>query len=273
MRPLSPHSGKVRTPSDRHFVSLLWTYVLCAEHLSPTSHTPVQTQSAVPTPTNTHRRTRSSSLPIAADVATERAKARRRRGAKNSVDWSSSSSPSSPNATQSNSHVTPLSQFQLLTLHQLNLPRPAFLSSNSSSRLWGHAAPKRNFNGSHSSQSSTASNLYTPSLSPPIGLATLKELDLGEILRNPQLRHDIVFDPVSFIHDKLISKNRELTRQALPRTSSFDQILIVVQEGRRKSRLPNDIGPLLSVRLLRDVAALFSAIVETSFPASALVRA
>lgn len=33
------------------------------------------------------------------------------------------------------------------------------------------------------------------SLSPPITKATLRELDLHEILRNPQLRHDSVFDP------------------------------------------------------------------------------
>lgn len=32
-------------------------------------------------------------------------------------------------------------------------------------------------------------------LSPPITRSTLRELDLSEILRNPQLRHDSVFDP------------------------------------------------------------------------------
>ncbi|KAK4050981.1 Protein SOSEKI 1 [Microbotryomycetes sp. JL201] len=38
--------------------------------------------------------------------------------------------------------------------------------------------------------------IITPtSLSPPITKATLRELDLTEILRNPQLRHDSVFDP------------------------------------------------------------------------------
>ncbi|OVF11092.1 hypothetical protein A9F13_01g05489 [Clavispora lusitaniae] len=34
----------------------------------------------------------------------------------------------------------------------------------------------------------------TPSL-PPINLQSLKEIDLHEILKNPQLRHDILFDP------------------------------------------------------------------------------
>ncbi|KAM0790105.1 hypothetical protein ACM66B_005432 [Microbotryomycetes sp. NB124-2] len=38
--------------------------------------------------------------------------------------------------------------------------------------------------------------VITPtSLSPPITKSTLRELDLTEILRNPQLRHDSVFDP------------------------------------------------------------------------------
>ncbi|PWN45448.1 hypothetical protein IE81DRAFT_344752 [Ceraceosorus guamensis] len=37
--------------------------------------------------------------------------------------------------------------------------------------------------------------LYTPSLNPPITRHTLRELDLCEILKNPQLRHDVVFDP------------------------------------------------------------------------------
>jgi hypothetical protein len=37
-------------------------------------------------------------------------------------------------------------------------------------------------------------SIFFPSLHPPITRQTLKELDLHEILKNPQLRHDIVFD-------------------------------------------------------------------------------
>lgn len=37
-------------------------------------------------------------------------------------------------------------------------------------------------------------SVFLPSLHPPITRQTLKELDLHEILKNPQLRHDIVFD-------------------------------------------------------------------------------
>ncbi|KAJ7670235.1 T-complex protein 11-domain-containing protein [Mycena rosella] len=36
---------------------------------------------------------------------------------------------------------------------------------------------------------------HIPSLQPPINRSTLKELDLDVIIRNPQLRHDLLFDP------------------------------------------------------------------------------
>lgn len=36
----------------------------------------------------------------------------------------------------------------------------------------------------------------TPVPFPPINLQGLKEIDLQEILKNPQLRHDIIFDPL-----------------------------------------------------------------------------
>ncbi|GAA5935618.1 hypothetical protein JCM3775_003367 [Rhodotorula graminis] len=38
-------------------------------------------------------------------------------------------------------------------------------------------------------------SLSAISLAPPVTKTTLRELDLNEILRNPQLRHDVVFDP------------------------------------------------------------------------------
>ncbi|GAA5851632.1 hypothetical protein JCM9279_002522 [Rhodotorula babjevae] len=38
-------------------------------------------------------------------------------------------------------------------------------------------------------------SLSAISLAPPVTKTTLRELDLHEILRNPQLRHDVVFDP------------------------------------------------------------------------------
>ncbi|KAG6814260.1 hypothetical protein H0H92_015375 [Tricholoma furcatifolium] len=37
--------------------------------------------------------------------------------------------------------------------------------------------------------------IHIPSLQPPVNRQTLKELDLDVILRNPQLRHDLLFDP------------------------------------------------------------------------------
>ena len=45
-----------------------------------------------------------------------------------------------------------------------------------------------------SSTSSSSSSQAIPPL-PPINLHSLKEIDLHEILKNPQLRHDILFDP------------------------------------------------------------------------------
>ncbi|GAC77252.1 hypothetical protein PANT_25d00053 [Moesziomyces antarcticus T-34] len=43
--------------------------------------------------------------------------------------------------------------------------------------------------------SSRSRSTFTPTLHPPITRHTLRELDLLEILKNPQLRHDVVFDP------------------------------------------------------------------------------
>ena len=89
--------------------------------------------------------------------------------------------------------LPPLSHHQLLTLHNLHLPRPTFFSHSSHSARYTSART--------SARSTPASlsitNLYIPSLSPQITRATLQELDLGQILRNSQLRHDIVFAPVS----------------------------------------------------------------------------
>jgi hypothetical protein len=90
----------------------------------------------------------------------------------------------------------PLSQHQLYTLHQLNLPRPAFLTDSvTASRAWSLRK------GSSKSSSSVYGNaeITVPSMAPPITRHTLRELDLSEILRNPQLRHDIVFDSVGKI--------------------------------------------------------------------------
>lgn len=46
----------------------------------------------------------------------------------------------------------------------------------------------------HPSRNLTSLSAAAPSL-PPINLQSLKEIDLQEILKNPQLRHDILFDP------------------------------------------------------------------------------
>lgn len=54
------------------------------------------------------------------------------------------------------------------------------------------------FNVAHNptaTSSSRSRSTFTPTLHPPITRHTLRELDLFEILKNPQLRHDVVFDP------------------------------------------------------------------------------
>jgi hypothetical protein len=40
-----------------------------------------------------------------------------------------------------------------------------------------------------------SSRLVVAPLTPPISMSTLHELDLQEVMRNAQLRHDVVFDP------------------------------------------------------------------------------
>ncbi|PWN28658.1 hypothetical protein BDZ90DRAFT_259687 [Jaminaea rosea] len=51
----------------------------------------------------------------------------------------------------------------------------------------------------HAAQEATPVPLSIPPTLPPITRSTLRELDMGEILKNPQLRHDVVFDSnVSF---------------------------------------------------------------------------
>lgn len=44
--------------------------------------------------------------------------------------------------------------------------------------------------------STTTSTTSTPPAPlPPVNIQSLREIDLAEILKNPQLRHDILFDP------------------------------------------------------------------------------
>lgn len=55
-----------------------------------------------------------------------------------------------------------------------------------------HASLMQYANGRSNSRLRSA---FTPAPHPPITRHTLRELDLFEILKNPQLRHDVVFDP------------------------------------------------------------------------------
>ncbi|KAB5595956.1 Protein SOK1 [Ceratobasidium theobromae] len=54
---------------------------------------------------------------------------------------------------------------------------------------------------------------HVPSLTPLITRETLKELDLDAILRNPQLRHDLLFDPGLQFRPTAGRRKRELTEK------------------------------------------------------------
>lgn len=94
--------------------------------------------------------------------------------------------------------------------HRLILPShwASHASSHSRQGREGHNASSKGSNSRASkgfafslahyptaSSSSRSRSTFTPTLHPPITRHTLRELDLFEILKNPQLRHDVVFDP------------------------------------------------------------------------------
>lgn len=69
-------------------------------------------------------------------------------------------------------------------------------------RKRAHSMPQIRTKPLYEFVSKSAQKRHTPSqahptipILPPITRATLRELDLSEILKNPQLRHDIIFDP------------------------------------------------------------------------------
>ncbi|CAE7216440.1 unnamed protein product [Rhizoctonia solani] len=88
---------------------------------------------------------------------------------------------------------------------------------------------------------------HVPSLAPLITRETLKELDLEAILRNPQLRHDLLFDPGLQFRPTSGRKKRELTDKY------WQAVQIEVDTGcactsfdERGRRLPCVCGALLS---------------------------
>lgn len=52
-----------------------------------------------------------------------------------------------------------------------------------------------NINNNSNNSKLQASELSVPLPLPPVNIQSLREIDLSEILKNPQLRHDIIFDP------------------------------------------------------------------------------
>ncbi|CCH44920.1 hypothetical protein BN7_4489 [Wickerhamomyces ciferrii] len=53
----------------------------------------------------------------------------------------------------------------------------------------------KNINSSSNTASSSSNHTSSQPPLPPVNIQSLREIDLAEILKNPQLRHDILFDP------------------------------------------------------------------------------
>ncbi|KAK9451859.1 T-complex protein 11-domain-containing protein [Limtongia smithiae] len=116
---------------------------------------------------------------------------------------SSAPSPSSPSQPSSQPSRTVYRR-----MRSKSLPDISMLTLHSSPEDWPNKKkpfrPHRHHNHSshhhhHHRKSSRASSpspvSAAPANAPPVNLQGLRELDLQEILKNPQLRHDIVFDP------------------------------------------------------------------------------
>lgn len=73
---------------------------------------------------------------------------------------------------------------------------PSGTSVNGGNQSSSHSrSSKTSFSGHHHSLYRHIPSFGVAPLLPPINLQSLKEIDLQEILKNPQLRHDILFDP------------------------------------------------------------------------------
>lgn len=139
----------------------------------------------------TDRRVRSNSVPLLPTFSQKEPRKKQSctapRTAPKAPKASKASNPVAQFSVSTSQSAAPLLQHQLLALHDLHQPRPANVTSGIMSRSMSrrHARP-------------SPSSVSLPSMAPPITKATLRELDLSEILRNSQLRHDVVFDSVSF---------------------------------------------------------------------------
>ncbi|KAG0219402.1 hypothetical protein BGX33_002991 [Mortierella sp. NVP41] len=123
---------------------------------------------------------------------------------------------------ESTSHRTPTAPQHLDAVQQrpstgTNMPPKGAASTTSTARTQQQPS-------SHQSSRSSSSNTAMPAAKPnpatlmlPITRDTLRELDLFEIFKNPQLRHDIVFDPhlqfrPNFDGERGLTKRREADR-------------------------------------------------------------
>ncbi|KAJ9475709.1 Protein SOK1 [Pseudozyma hubeiensis] len=158
------------------------------------------------------------------------------------------------------------------------------------------------FNVAHysaGSGSSRSRSTFTPTLHPPITRHTLRELDLFEILKNPQLRHDVVFDPNVQFRPNFDGERGRRKREAGERywtavvreietgctctTFSHGQLLPCTCKAKKSLRQMNDVGtqeavkPLQQSRipsriplLVQELRTICLSILPSNYPVDAL---
>ncbi|KAG7194021.1 uncharacterized protein KQ657_005220 [Scheffersomyces spartinae] len=108
--------------------------------------------------------------------------------------------PNNPNnnsiSTKTHTSIAPSAKF-VRRFRSRSLPIIAYTQSSMAANQIGSSAQSKfnntSHNHSHNPQYRYKSTQVPPV--PPINLQSLREIDLHEILKNPQLRHDILFDP------------------------------------------------------------------------------
>ncbi|KAH8104606.1 Tcp11-domain-containing protein, partial [Cristinia sonorae] len=96
--------------------------------------------------------------------------------------------PASPRRMSRHPRIGGLRESGVVSATEPHPSRPPYLRA-------GHLSPpNRPAHSAPTSPTSESISPHVPSHQPPINRETLKELDLEAILRNPQLRHDLLFD-------------------------------------------------------------------------------
>lgn len=174
--------------------------MVCCEPASDTPFSPLMAQATLSPPPSTE--SSSASIPQQQSTPARRPRLRHRRSASLPPDYPRSHSTPPPSVLllsppQSPTHRRSRNPLDILA------PRPSIGLAAIPSNLANAKVLPAQLIALHTVYSlprplhsrSKPNRLQATSLSPPITRTTLKELDLNEILRNPQLRHDVVHDP------------------------------------------------------------------------------